>query len=83
MGQIFGLIVALMAIGSGVYLISIGKDTGGLVAILATLASLVGVFIYGKHKQAEERRQKREAFEHPKNEDKQLELFGPDSATQD
>jgi len=78
LGQISALILALTAIVGGIYLISIGKSTSGLVSILGTLASLAGVFIYGRRKQAEERKQKRAAFERQESDDRQLNLFGPD-----
>lgn len=38
------------------------KDAGGLATIAGALASLVAVFVYGRRKDAEERRQKREDF---------------------
>ena len=53
-GQISALIIAVSAIGAGTYLTLHGKTVEGLVAILGTLASLVGVFIYGKRAQKRE-----------------------------
>jgi uncharacterized membrane protein len=47
-GPIYGLIVALAAIGGGVYLIHAGQSAEGLAAVIAPLAGIVGVFIYGK-----------------------------------
>ena len=53
-GQIFGFIIALSAIAGGTFLIAIGKDVIGLIAIISALASLVWVFIYGKRRQGRE-----------------------------
>ena len=47
-GPIYGLSVCLAAIGGGVYLIHAGHEPSGLAAILAPLAGIAGVFIYGK-----------------------------------
>ena len=58
LGSVFGFIVAMTAVVGGIYLISIGRSSSGLVAIIGSLASLVGVFIYGKHQQSKERSQK-------------------------
>ena len=44
--------------GDGKPLIGLGKDVQGLSAILATLASLAGVFIYGRAQQRKEREAK-------------------------
>jgi uncharacterized membrane protein len=63
LGSVFGFIVAMTAVVGGIYLISIGKSTAGLVAVIASLASLVGVFIYGKYQQAKERSQKAQTLD--------------------
>jgi uncharacterized membrane protein len=63
LGSVFGFIVAMTAVVGGIYLISIGKSTAGLVAVIGSLASLVGVFIYGKHQQAKERSQKSQTLD--------------------
>jgi uncharacterized membrane protein len=69
-GQLFAFIIAMTVIVSGVGLILNGRDTQGLVAIVGTLTTLAGVFIYGRYKQAQEREQKRrearEAAEQPR-----------------
>ena len=69
-GQLFAFVLAMTAILSGVGLILGGRDTQGLTAILGTLGALAGVFIYGRHKQAQERAEKRreakEAAEQPR-----------------
>lgn len=58
-GQAFGLIVALTSILSGVYLILHDKSVAGLVSILGTVATLAGIFVYGKHIQKKELSQKK------------------------
>ena len=64
-GQALGFILALTAIIGGCVLIALGKDTTGLTAIVGTLAGLVTVFVYGRRKDAEERREKRSDFASP------------------
>lgn len=53
-GQIFGLVIALAAIGCGTYLAIHDKPLAGLGAIIGTVVSLVAVFIYGKYSQKKE-----------------------------
>ena len=74
LGQILAALIAMATIIGGIYLISIDKDVWGLVAIVAPLVSLTGVFIYGKHSQAKEREEK---LQHliSKADDPQLPLF--------
>ena len=64
-GQVLGFIVVLATLTLGGALIAFDKDVGGLAAILGALVSLVIVFVYGRRKEAEERRQKRADFESP------------------
>ena len=59
----FALVLLALAVGSG--LIAFDKDTGGLTAIIGALASVVAIFVYGRRKEAEERRQKRADFTSP------------------
>lgn len=54
LGPILGFIVAMSAVIGGVVVILMGRSAAGLVTILASLGSLVGVFIYGKRSQANE-----------------------------
>ena len=61
-GQALGFAVALTAILAGSTLIAFDKDTGGLATIAGALAGLVAVFVYGRRKDAEERREKRADF---------------------
>lgn len=64
-GQVFAFMLALVAILGGVWLIDQGKDASGMTAIIGALASLAGAFVYGRRKDAEERRQKRADFAPP------------------
>jgi len=59
-GQWFAFILALVAIVGGIVLIAFDKGIAGLVSIVAALATLCTVFIYGKIEQARERERKRE-----------------------
>lgn len=61
-GQTLGFLVALTAVIAGSTLIAFDKDAGGLATIAGALAGLVAVFVYGRRKDAEERRQKRADF---------------------
>lgn len=60
--QIFGAISAfllgLLAIGGGLYLVHEGRSIVGFGAFFMALASLVGVYVYGKKSQARERKAK-------------------------
>lgn len=53
----FALVIAALVVGGG--LIALDRDAGGLTAIVGALASVVAIFVYGRRKEAEERRQKR------------------------
>jgi uncharacterized membrane protein len=64
-GPFLGFIVAMTAVGGGIELILKGKDGYGLAAIIGALASLAGVFIYGKSKQRKELDTKAEDFVRP------------------
>jgi hypothetical protein len=57
-GQILGFVIALAAISGGFYLAMNNKETAGLSAIIATVVSLCGVFIYGKWQQRKQLDQK-------------------------
>ena len=61
-GQALGFAVALTAVIAGGTLIAFDKDAGGLATIAGALGGLVAVFVYGRRKDAEERRQKRADF---------------------
>lgn len=57
-GQLYGFIVAMTVILGGIGMIIAGKDVLGLSAILGSLASLAGVFIYGSNARRKEREKK-------------------------
>ena len=65
-GQFLAFALTLVAIISGVWMIYQEKDVEGLTAIIVALASLVGAFMYGRRKDAEERRRKRADFAPPR-----------------
>lgn len=54
LGVILGFVVAMTAVVGGIYLVAIGRSAGGLAAIIAPLAALVGVFVYGKRRQRDD-----------------------------
>ena len=62
LGTILGFILAMTALGGGFALVAYGKDAGGIATIVTSLASLAGVFIYGKKKQQQERAEKLQQF---------------------
>ena len=64
-GIICGFILALVIIASGSYLIYHDKDVQGLVMIGGSVATLAGVFVYGRHAQRMERRESMEPFQNP------------------
>ncbi len=45
-GAVFGGLVGLTGVGGGLWLAHEGRSTGGLGAVFATLASLVGIYWY-------------------------------------
>ncbi len=57
-GAISALLLGLIALGGGLYLAYAGKSLVGFGAFFAGLASLVGVYVYGKRSQASERKAK-------------------------
>ncbi len=65
LGPFFGFIIAMTAVVGGIILIEKGRDGYGLAAIIAALASLAGVFIYGKAKQRKELDDKAKDFVRP------------------
>lgn len=60
LGVVFAGLIALAAIAGGLFLIYSGLSIEGFISILATLGSLVGVFIYGTKSERAERAAKRE-----------------------
>lgn len=64
-GPFLGFVVAMTAVAGGIELILRGRDGYGLAAIIAALASLAGVFIYGKSKQRKNLDNKAQDFVQP------------------
>ena len=62
LGVFAGLAITLTAVGQGFFLIHADKDISGLAVSIASLASLVGVFIYGRRSQERERAEKSKLF---------------------
>lgn len=60
-GQHYAFILGALAIIGGIVLIAYDKDVQGLVAIITTLVTLAGVFIYGRSQQTKEREAKQRA----------------------
>ena len=56
LGMALGFIIAMTGIGCGTYLAASGHDVSGMTFLVASLASLVGVSIYGIRSQSAERR---------------------------
>jgi uncharacterized membrane protein len=48
LGQVFAFIIAMTIILGGFYLVLHDKSAAGITAVLATLAGIVGAFIYGR-----------------------------------
>lgn len=57
-GQNYAFILGLVAIAGGIGLIAFGRPVEGLVSVIGALATLAGVFIWGRSQQRQERQQK-------------------------
>lgn len=68
LGPFFGFVIAMTAVVGGIILIEKGRDGYGLAAIITALASLTGVFMYGKSKQRKELETKAADFVRPAQE---------------
>lgn len=66
-GLWLGFIVAMTAICGGIWLASHGKSGAGVTSIIAALAALVGVFVYGKMQQSKELAEKAGPLEQSEN----------------
>ena len=64
-GLILGFVIAMTAIVGGIWLAREGKSGSGVTAIIAALAALVGVFVYGKIEQRRELAEKSKALSQP------------------
>ena len=61
-GQWMGLTISVVVLAAGVYLAAIGRQAAGGAIAVADLATLAGVFVYGKHVQRQELDKKKEAL---------------------
>ena len=52
--MLLGFGVVVLVVSAGTYAVSIGKDVTGMATIITALASLVGIFVYGKSQQKKE-----------------------------
>jgi uncharacterized membrane protein len=58
LGTVSALLICLLTIGGGLFLVHEGQSVAGITALLGTLGSFVGVFIFGRQGQATERKSK-------------------------
>jgi hypothetical protein len=61
-GTLYAFIICLVTVIGGFALISLGKSVIGISAIIVSLASLAGVFVYSKREQNKERVDKQGAL---------------------
>lgn len=59
LGQILAFLVAMTAVGGGIWLIAQDKNIQGLAAIIGALGMLTGTFVFGRYRDAKERQEKR------------------------
>lgn len=57
-GQFSALLIGLAGLGSGTFLLHEGRSAEGLAAMFGPLAGLVVVFLVGRQRQEQERREK-------------------------
>ena len=62
-GMVLGFIVATLTIGAGTYIILQDKSAVGLSLCITAIGTIVAAFIYGTHKQRQERAQQRQDLE--------------------
>ena len=62
-GQWMAFVLSLVVILGGIGLAWTGRSVTGLTMVIADLAALAGVFMYGRRAQEQERREKLEALE--------------------
>lgn len=54
LGTVSGLMIGLAGMGTGAYCIHLGQNAYGIASLFGTIASLAGVFIYGKRSNRKE-----------------------------
>ena len=59
LGQILAFLVAMTAVGGGIWLISQDRNIQGLASIIGALGMLTGTFVFGRYRDAKERQEKR------------------------
>ena len=59
-GQTYAFILGLVVMAGGIGLVGFGRPVEGLVAVVAALGTLAGVFIWGRTQQRQERQRKSE-----------------------
>lgn len=62
-GLTFGFVITMTVVLGGFFLIYKGKSASGLISVVLALASLVGIFIYGKEKQQSQLESQNKPFE--------------------
>jgi uncharacterized membrane protein len=64
-GLVSAFIIAMTAIGGGIWLSAKGMSGAGLTSIITALAALVGVFVFGKSQQNKELSEKQKSLTEP------------------
>lgn len=64
LGLVSGFMLGLAGLAAAFYLIKLGRELGGAAAFVASLATLAGLFVYGRRKQ-EQNLQKRSSSASP------------------
>ncbi|HLA85096.1 MAG TPA: DUF2335 domain-containing protein [Thermoguttaceae bacterium] len=67
-GLIAGFIVAMTGLVGGIFLIHQGHDSAGVALVGTSLASIIGVFVYGTHSRKDERLRKANPSSPPQGE---------------
>ncbi len=80
LGLVSGFVLGTGGLGAAVYLIRLGKELGGGAAFIASLATLAGLFIYGRKKQqrGEKNRNTRPEFQSDLLPEDYVDLSWPD-----
>jgi hypothetical protein len=79
-GQIFGFVIGMTAIGASVWLITAGHAVSGVIALLGAIGGLVAVFFKGKTDQSRDLQRKVQEVESTNPSRRQLELFNDENS---